>query len=258
MKVRFGMNKRSGYFLTSLIFIVFICASTHLAYSQSTAGKIEGQITDSNGRPVALLLVTLTIAEQNQEKSHSSPRGITTKRSDNQGNYTIENVPPGRYLVSIEPSNKFTSMMGADSVRYPPYPQTFHPGTADITKARVVEVAPGATVTPVDITVEPPIKTYRIRGRVIDEQTGAPIPKVGFTITYRDENDGRGVDIESSYWQSDDNGQFKMMVVLPGHITIKPSPNAPAKVSADPIELEVTDKDITGLEVKVHLNQPKK
>jgi len=251
------MNKRSGYFLTSLIFIVFVCASAHVAYSQSQAGKIEGQITDSNGRPVPQLSVTLTITKKNQEKSYSEAQGVITKPSDNKGNYTIENVPPGKYLVSIGLQNKYVSMMRPDGANVPLYVQTFHPGTADITKATVVEVAPGETVTGVDITVEMPIKICRISGRVIDEQSGAPIAKVGFVITYH-ENDGPGADIESSYWQSDDNGQFKMLVVLPGHIIIKPSPNAPAKVSADPVELDVTDKDITGLEVKVHLNQPKK
>jgi hypothetical protein len=222
----------------------------NIDFDMPTFGKIEGQLRDSDGRPVTQFSVSLATLEKSQKKSRSQSIGAIIKPSDSDGNYSIEKVPPGSYIVLAGNQITYSMMVQSDAAKHPLYPLTYHPGTTDATKASPVAVEPGATVTAVDITIEP-VKTCRITGRVTDEQTGAPIPKVDFVITYQ-ESDGRKTDVASGHWQSDVNGQFKMPVVLPGHMIIKPSPSAAKNAYGDPLEIDVADQDITGLEIKMH------
>ena len=214
-------------------------------------GKIEGQIRDSNGRPVKQYSVDLWMFEKNHEKSRLPDSAAIVKPSDDNGNYSIEKVPPGSYIVSCGHPITYSLMLYSDVEKHPIYPQAFHPGTADIARASEVEVRPGATITGVDITLEPPIKTYRIAGRVIDEQTGEPIPKESFTIVYQDSN-GQKTEGKGPQWDSNSKGEFKIPGLLPGHIFFEPGPNVASNTYSDPIEMDITDKDITGLEIKMH------
>jgi len=190
------------------------------------------------------------IVDKDPSQSHFPARGTTAKPSDAQGNYSIDNVPPGRYLLSIERPEISSITRRRGVAKRSIYPLTYYPAARDPRSATVIEVAPGAALTGIDITVGTPLKTYQFAGRVIDEKTGAPIEKVGFDVYFRPMSGG-GIDTNTE-WASDANGQFIVTNILPGHYVLRPAARALGTVYADPIEFDIIDRDETALEVKMH------
>jgi len=87
---------------TSIRFIVlsmFVLCMALSAFAQSsTTGSINGKVVDSNGAAVPGVVVTVT-----------SPNLIRaqTATTNDQGSYTISNLPPGRYSVSVAAASGF-------------------------------------------------------------------------------------------------------------------------------------------------------
>src|SRR6195256_6406148 len=88
--------------LFALISCLLLAATTAFPQSQSTTGNIEGRITDPNGAAVP----TATITATNQET------GLTKNtNADENGNYRITFLPPGKYRVTTTGAQGFA---GAD------------------------------------------------------------------------------------------------------------------------------------------------
>src|SRR6185295_15694910 len=79
-------------FLLIASFIILIPAS-HMALAQSTFGTILGNVRDSSGALMPGCVVTI-------ENTGTSVRRSTL--SDEAGSYTVPNLEPGVYKVSIE------------------------------------------------------------------------------------------------------------------------------------------------------------
>lgn len=91
--------------------------------TDTTPGRISGRVVDAQGNPV--------------EGATVSAAGLTAI-TDQNGDYTIENVPPGTYLVSVTASGEVFSdqsaTVGADqtsTVNFQPAPN--RPPTASLT-----------------------------------------------------------------------------------------------------------------------------
>lgn len=82
---------------TTLTLCLTLCA-TSLSAQTVTTGTIEGAITDINGAAVRGVVVTVT-----------SPNLIRARSatSDEQGRYSFRNLPPGRYLITVEATSGF-------------------------------------------------------------------------------------------------------------------------------------------------------
>lgn len=74
--------------------LLFVCALTaNTASAQAVSGSILGTVTDATGAIVPSAKVTILEVNTNQSRS------INTNES---GNYSFANVPPGRYSVTVE------------------------------------------------------------------------------------------------------------------------------------------------------------
>jgi hypothetical protein len=211
------------------------------------AATIKGQIKDADGYPVVSERLNLIVAEKDQTSSSFQAHGIKVRPSDAQGNYSLDNVPPGRYLLRNEHPEMSTVTTRTSTLKRL-YPLTYYPATSDQKSATIIEVAPGAVLTGIDIVVGAPLKTYQIAGRVVDEVTGAPVPKVGFEIDLYVNGSGYG----SGGLKTDSDGQFIIPAALPGHFRLRPTANAGDNLYGDGVEFDIVDKDMTGLEVKMH------
>src|SRR5678816_4086951 len=93
----------------SLIAVFFSSCLLSLVANASpqttTTGTIEGLIADSNGAVVPVAIVTVR-----------SPNLIRTQSStaDGEGRFRIPNLPPGRYLVTVEPTAGFAKFVKTD------------------------------------------------------------------------------------------------------------------------------------------------
>jgi outer membrane receptor protein involved in Fe transport len=91
--------------ITPLVVVLILFAGlavTVAAQSQATTGNIEGRVTDPNGAAVPNMAVTAT----NQDTGLAK-----TANSDDEGNFRITFLPPGRYRVTTAGTQGFA---GAD------------------------------------------------------------------------------------------------------------------------------------------------
>src|SRR5262245_8551995 len=66
---------------------------------QPTSGTISGQIRDVNGAPAAGIRVAATPAETDVAGLSAGALLISISKTDNEGRYRLEDIPPGRYLI---------------------------------------------------------------------------------------------------------------------------------------------------------------
>ena len=203
--------------------------------------SISGRVTDADGEPVAGIAVML----QSDSSHHVTPADRKPVVTDAQGGYRAAGIPPGRYFVSAG-DDRFFSALRRDDNRYA---KTFHPDAADQRKAAEVEVPAGGEATGVDIRVGRPLKTYVIKGRVVDGETERPVPGVELSIEWQG-TDGRMRGSVSGDWQTDAEGRFAVFDVLPGRYLIVPQGAAASNTYADPVGVEVKDGDVAGLEIR--------
>ncbi len=95
--------KNSIRFIVLSLFV--LCFSLSAFAQSSTTGSIEGTVTDTNG--AAVPNVTVTVSSPNLISAQSA-------QTDDQGNYRISNLPPGRYTVAVAATGGFGEFSRAD------------------------------------------------------------------------------------------------------------------------------------------------
>ena len=168
--------------------------------------------------------------------------------TDEQGVYRRALLPEGRYLVSAGMTESAMRFMSTEPSVY--YPQTYHPGVSDLSKARVVEVREGAETTGVDVVIAGAMKTYNIKGRVVNAETGNPVG--GIRIGYAGRaKDGGLLATSLRPTRSNADGEFQFQGVFPGKYKIYPVWSGTNEYFSEPAHCEITDGDVDGVEVKL-------
>jgi hypothetical protein len=132
------------------------------------------------------------------------------------------------------------------------YKQTFHPDATDVSQATVVELAEGAEVSNVDITVGRSIDEYSASGQVLDNDTNAPIPNVGFTlgVLAGGGNRQRAMGLMAVPVMSDSNGQFRVDNLPPGRYTLSIAPQTSSGMTGQSSAFDIINEDVKGIEVR--------
>jgi len=209
-------------------------------------GVITGRISDAENHPIIEERVTIQLVEANGTPRLGSIGSISDEmyRTDDRGVYRIFGLPPGRYKVSVGFDPQFDGMLGRRR-----YPKTYYPDTSDQSKATIIELKEGEESANIDIKVEPPAQTYSISGHVIDATTRLPIARAG--IRFAPVPKGQGPPSPGVGMQTDDRGEFSMSGFAPGQYSgFASSDMYGGNFYSDPVNVEVTDKDVTGIELK--------
>src|SRR5262245_48450517 len=138
---------------------------------------ITGKVTDDKDRPVIAAPVNAYKFDPDGNRQRLNLFNPTYMRweTDDRGVYRIFGLDAGRYLVAA--GFDYSGRMTGGGYR-----PTFYPGAADESQAKVVEVESGGEAANVDIRVAALAKGYAVTGRVIDGDSGEPVP--GVTVTY--------------------------------------------------------------------------
>jgi TonB family protein len=198
-----------------------------LLRAQSQTGSIDGRVLTATGEPAAGIRVAAVTAPQTNEPGASTSTLLSGfVRSDAAGNFRLENLPAGRYLVM------------AGSLDTPIY----HPGVILPEKATIVSVPSGGTVTGIEF----PLKAYpTVSGRLVDRSSRG--------------GDGQLVIRLESYTSTllqtperveatvDAGGRFRFWGVRPGKYTIAVF----GRNLGEPVTIDVLDEDIAGLDLVV-------
>jgi hypothetical protein len=123
-------------------------------FAQNDSG-ITGHVFKPDGTPLAKANVELMPVEREAIQRLSGDETW----ADEKGEYELEEVPPGRYLLGINLSSS------PDDEQ--PYPRTFYPGVTDRSRATVIEIGLGQKLKDIDIHLPPQAIAHLVRGFVV-------------------------------------------------------------------------------------------
>ena len=209
-------------------------------FSLVRGGVITGKVTDGEGRPLILQGVNVLPVEAVDSKKQEFPiQGAMSGHTDDRGIYRVFGIRPGRYKVAAGQSEQPIAGFYARSK----YKQTFHPDVSDPAKATIIEVTEGSEATKVDITLGSVTQTYSVSGRLVNGETGAPVPNLSFTLWSA--TPGR-----FSYGRADGRGEFVLDGVAPGNYNFRVVDET-SGLRGDNVNVEVIDRDLSDLTVKL-------
>jgi Carboxypeptidase regulatory-like domain len=212
-------------------------------------GVITGRVTGANGKPLVEQLVELTRLDEHGQplraRDFSQYRGST----DDRGLYRIYGLPAGRYLVSAGLAQRVGWIMRTNDRNY--YQLTYHPDTIEETKAKPVDVSEGSETNDIDIKIAEAKKIYDVFGRVMDAETGQPLPGIGMFLGPLMVG---GKNLEAYTYsgsRTDAQGEFQIQGLLPGKYAIFGERGQESDYYCEPAVFEIGEEDVTGLVVKM-------
>ena len=208
-------------------------------FTLAHGGVITGKITDADGQPLIEQLVNVTPIDPEQDYVRPDFGGIHT---DDRGVYRAFALRPGKYKVSVDHSS---AILPGYATRM--FKETFYPSVTDPQKATILEVTESSEIKDIDIVASAPISAFKVTGRIIHGETGKPLPNVSFIVT---EIDGNSSVSSSGGMISNADGEFKLENLVPGRYRLFGIPQQNSDWVADPLIVDVVDKDLTGLEIK--------
>ena len=213
-------------------------------------GVITGRIKDADAKPVVEQRVTLlSVDEKGGPDRTRGPLPFSSQmyQTDDRGVYRIYGLPAGHYKVSVgtDPSR------GAMSVgTHIYYPLTFFGDVTDPAKATVIDLSEGGESGNIDIQVARPGETYVATGRIIDADSGQPVAGVRYVYGPAPKNQPyfSGFSVGTA---TNAAGEFRIEGLEPGRYGVSVSSDfESASVYSDPAFFEITDGDVSNLEVK--------
>lgn len=148
------------------------CAVTHFYLTDN--GRVGGKVFDAEGKPVPGVSVAVVDAEgKNPEFKYGR-----YERTDDEGRYKFEGLPPGRYWLGLHVAG---FSMQDDPTNA--YARTYYPGVSRAEEAEVLEIRAGEELKGRDLRLPPRRAESVIRGRVVWSD-GTPVANAN--VTYRD------------------------------------------------------------------------
>jgi hypothetical protein len=101
------------------------------------AGRVSGVLKDTQGKPIPGIRMAAIARPQSLDEAVTSAAMSSLAETDEQGRFTLEGIPPGRYYIAA-------GRLDA---------QTYYPGTVDMATAKEVAITPGSAVSGIDFTL---------------------------------------------------------------------------------------------------------
>lgn len=212
-------------------------------------GVITGRVTDAQGNPV--VGEGLELSQLNQqgkpERLFLGPNG-NMYATDDRGIYRLFGIPAGRYLISIGFEQRPNSITITSRRVF--YGRTFYPDATDEARAKIIEVSEGKETTGIDIVVGGLKKNYDVTGRVVYE---GEQPAVAANVNYGAINEqSKRVGAWGSRGEvTNAQGEFRLQNVLPGKYGAFASIENDEDVFSETTPFEISDGDVTGIEIKL-------
>ena len=202
-------------------------------------GGISGRVLNAEGGAVQGAIVSLD----------GAPPGVNSTTSDENGQFRISGVPPGRYRVAANPAvMPFPPEIRTDGTREVHNARTYYPDSLTVKAGQRVEVGAGAETLGIDIRlVRTPVVT--LSGRVLD------VPAGGKTLVRAVASAATGGGVQMAGYVKAD-GSFQIWQLDPGKYTLvatntSQGPGLQRGVQSAPVEVEVSGLDIEHIELRM-------
>ncbi|MGZ5545464.1 MAG: MSCRAMM family protein, partial [Limisphaerales bacterium] len=154
-----------------------------LVFKLTPQGVISGRVLDEDGEPLADVFIQPMVFQYQRGKRQLTPAGGTS--TNDLGEFRLHNLRPGKYLLGATWRNlgatpeRIVGSTKTAALADEGYVTTYHPSAINPSNANEVEVAPGAQVNGINITLAR-ARTVRIRGHV--SLPGGKVPR-GFFVS---------------------------------------------------------------------------
>jgi protocatechuate 3,4-dioxygenase beta subunit len=227
---------------------------TKVDFALVRGGVITGRITDSEGHP--LIGERISIVPKDSP-ADSRPQmmmlGASSRnQTDDRGIYRVYGLAPGSYKVSVGQAASAAGAVSIMGIGGSQYVKTYYPGVQEEAKATIIEIKEGTEVKDVDISVGKASVGFSVAGRVVDSDSGNPV--VGVFIGHSTVNESNqqmsGMNFTGN--RTDANGKFKLEGLRPGRYSVYTfGAGQENSTYSEPVQFEVADSDVTGIEIKV-------
>lgn len=192
--------------------------ATAVDIEMTRAAVIVGEVRDEQGNPRSGMSVTV-IRKPKAGGTEMPP--LEPALTNDRGEFRVDLLPPGEYLVLASPPDKRTS----DAAVMP----TYYPSVTDQKSATTVTLVSGQTATGINVTMQS-APAYEITGIVVDEQgrpVRAMITFVAQSIQTWVPNQSTGLRVRVSAFVTKADGTFRITGLGSGSYRLTPLP-APA------------------------------
>jgi hypothetical protein len=167
--------------------------------------------------------------------------------TDDRGVYRIYGLPPGKYFVSAGGARMLFFFGDRKST------STYYPGVTDRARAKPVEVTAGGETTGIDIRVTPSAKGYQASGRVIDGDTGKPLPNAMVLFMPAGEKDDTFfTNFPGGVSSTGPKGEFHLDNIPSGVYTATAQfVERESEYYSEMASFEIKSADATGIEIKL-------
>ena len=100
-------------------------------------GTVTGVLRDSQGNPLAGVRMAAVAHASSIEETITAAAMAGLAETDEQGRFTLENIPPGRYSIAAGRLDL----------------QTYYPGTQNLAVAEVLTIAAGTTISGINFVL---------------------------------------------------------------------------------------------------------
>jgi hypothetical protein len=211
-------------------------------------GMITGRVIDSEGRPVIGAVARLFSVDEKgmPAEEFDSHNGYNEWmfQTDDRGVYRIYGLAAGRYIIGA--GGEWASGIVRRKTS-----ETFYPDATDRNQAKIIEVKEGAEVVDIDIRLGDGKDAFDAAGRVVDADTGRPLPRISVLCMEAHDKKNGG----SRYGRpatTDDEGRFRCADLTPGQyeLSLWERIGISREYYSEKISFDVADSDLSGLEVK--------
>jgi hypothetical protein len=209
------------------------------------AAVISGAVRDEQGNPRSDIAVTV-IRKPKAGGTEMPP--LEPARTNDRGEFRVDLLPPGEYLVLASPPDKRTS----DAAVMP----TYYPSVTDQQSATTIPLVSGQTATGIDVTMQS-APAYEITGTVVDEQgrpVRAMITFVAQSIQTWVPNQSTGLRVRVSALLTKADGTFRITGLGSGsyRLTPLPAPETPPTQSPPEVMTAAVNGNRYTKQVDVH------
>jgi Carboxypeptidase regulatory-like domain len=171
------------------------CAELNFSFHLDAETSIAGKVRGADGRPLPNVL--LSLQPEGKRALHSWQFVFTNL----QGEYRLENIPPGEYLIVVKGNGDISS--------YAPFHNAYYPGVFKKEDAAIVQVTRGDRLENYDINIPSQATVYTIQGRLLYAD-GRPVEK-GY-VQFRADRVEAGT-VGDARAQTDAQGRFSLNIL---------------------------------------------
>lgn len=207
-------------------------------------GVVTGKITDATGDPVQGVLVALM--RRGYQRGVRQLMPANTASTNDQGEYRIANLHPGRYYLNASNRN-LADLAGATPSGPTTSIPTFYPNAVDAQGAAPIDIAIGQELRGVDIRLRQG-RAFAVRGKAVDA-SGAPLANAMLLAAPKDGGSfAAQALILRNQTQTRPDGSFEIRGLTPGVYNVQAvSTQTGTTRGVGRMEINVADQDINGL-----------